>query len=95
VVFALPHMGNWDQAGAWIIASGASSITAVIERVKPESVYDRFVADPPRRVTCTPGCLKAVNIRLTVLTCGFALTGGGRQPALRYLYSLIGPPGTC
>jgi KDO2-lipid IV(A) lauroyltransferase len=44
VVFALPHMGNWDQAGAWIIASGAGSITAVIERVKPEPVYDRFVA---------------------------------------------------
>ena len=44
VVFALPHMGNWDQAGAWIIASGAGSLTAVIERVKPESVYDRFVA---------------------------------------------------
>ena len=29
VVFALPHMGNWDQAGAWIIASGAGSFTTV------------------------------------------------------------------
>jgi KDO2-lipid IV(A) lauroyltransferase len=44
VVFALPHMGNYDQACAWIVASGADSVTAVIERVKPESVYDRFVA---------------------------------------------------
>ena len=44
VVFALPHMGNWDLAGAWIIAIGAGSLTAVIERVKPESVFDRFVA---------------------------------------------------
>jgi KDO2-lipid IV(A) lauroyltransferase len=44
VVFALPHMGNYDQAGAWIIASGAGSLTTVAERVKPESVYDRFVA---------------------------------------------------
>jgi phosphatidylinositol dimannoside acyltransferase len=44
VVFALPHMGNWDQAGAWIVAEGAGSITAVMERVEPESVYDRFVA---------------------------------------------------
>ena len=44
VVFALPHMGNWDQAGAWIVAQGAGSITAVVERVEPESVYDRFVA---------------------------------------------------
>ena len=44
VVFARPHMGNWDLACAWIIAKGAGSVTAVIERVKPESVYDRFVA---------------------------------------------------
>jgi phosphatidylinositol dimannoside acyltransferase len=44
VVFALPHMGNWDQAGAWIIARGAGSFTTVMERLKPESVYDRFVA---------------------------------------------------
>jgi phosphatidylinositol dimannoside acyltransferase len=44
VVFALPHMGNWDQAGAWIIAKGAGSFTTVAERIKPESVYERFVA---------------------------------------------------
>jgi lauroyl/myristoyl acyltransferase len=44
VVFALPHMGNWDQAGAWIIASGAGSFTTVMERIKPESVYERFVS---------------------------------------------------
>jgi len=43
IVFALPHMGNWDQAGAWIIAQGAGSITAVMEHIEPESVYDRFV----------------------------------------------------
>jgi KDO2-lipid IV(A) lauroyltransferase len=44
VVFALPHMGNYDLACAWIVAKGAGSVTAVIERVKPESVYGRFVA---------------------------------------------------
>jgi KDO2-lipid IV(A) lauroyltransferase len=44
VIFALPHMGNWDQAGAWIIARGAGSFTTVMERLKPESVYERFVA---------------------------------------------------
>jgi lauroyl/myristoyl acyltransferase len=43
VIFALPHMGNWDQAGAWIIASGAGSFTTVMERVKPESLYEQFV----------------------------------------------------
>jgi phosphatidylinositol dimannoside acyltransferase len=44
VVFALPHMGNWDQAGAWIINTGAGSFTTVMERLKPESVYRRFLA---------------------------------------------------
>jgi phosphatidylinositol dimannoside acyltransferase len=44
VIFALPHMGNWDQAGAWIIHQGAGSLTTVMERLKPESVYDKFVA---------------------------------------------------
>jgi lauroyl/myristoyl acyltransferase len=44
VIFALPHMGNWDQAAAWIIHQGAGSFTTVMERLKPESVYDRFVA---------------------------------------------------
>ena len=44
VIFALAHMGNWDQAGAWIIANGAGSFTTVQERLRPESLYDRFVA---------------------------------------------------
>jgi phosphatidylinositol dimannoside acyltransferase len=43
VVICLPHMGNWDQAGAWIITMGAGSFTTVMERLKPESVYERFV----------------------------------------------------
>jgi phosphatidylinositol dimannoside acyltransferase len=44
VVVPLPHMGNWDQAGAWIIAKGAGSFTTVMEHLDPESVYERFVA---------------------------------------------------
>jgi len=43
VVVALPHMGNWDQAAAWFIAHGAGSLTTVMERLKPEAVYERFV----------------------------------------------------
>lgn len=43
VVVALPHMGNWDQAGAWFIAQGAGSLTTVVERLKPETLYERFV----------------------------------------------------
>jgi phosphatidylinositol dimannoside acyltransferase len=44
VIFALPHAGNWEQAGAWIIAKGAGSFTTVAERLKPESLFERFVA---------------------------------------------------
>ena len=44
VIFALPHMGNWEHAGAWIVARGVDGFTTVAERLKPESVYDRFVA---------------------------------------------------
>lgn len=44
VIFALPHMGNWDAAGAWVIAKGAGSFTTVQERLKPESLFDQFVA---------------------------------------------------
>ncbi len=41
-VFALPHSGNWDQAGAWLVATG-HPFTTVAERLRPEALYDRFV----------------------------------------------------
>lgn len=44
VILALPHMGNYDLAGAWLAAKGVGTVTTVAERLKPESVYDRFVA---------------------------------------------------
>ena len=44
VIFALPHMGNFDQAGKWIIARGSGRFTTVNERLKPESLYDQFIA---------------------------------------------------
>jgi phosphatidylinositol dimannoside acyltransferase len=44
VIFALPHMGNWDHAGAWIIARGAGSFTTVEERLRPEALYQQFLA---------------------------------------------------
>ncbi|MFC4562594.1 phosphatidylinositol mannoside acyltransferase [Nocardiopsis mangrovi] len=43
VVAALPHMGNWDHAGAWIALRG-TPLTTVAERLRPESVYTRFTA---------------------------------------------------
>jgi lauroyl/myristoyl acyltransferase len=43
VVLALPHSGNWDQAGAWLVLRGYP-FTTVAERLKPEELFDRFVA---------------------------------------------------
>ncbi|WP_327039484.1 phosphatidylinositol mannoside acyltransferase [Micromonospora maris] len=42
-VVALPHAGNWDLAGAWVVANGWP-LSTVAERLKPEAVYQRFVA---------------------------------------------------
>ncbi|MDX3381666.1 phosphatidylinositol mannoside acyltransferase [Streptomyces niveiscabiei] len=44
VVLALPHMANWDLAGAWVTTKLDTPFTTVAERLKPESLYDRFVA---------------------------------------------------
>ena len=43
VVISLPHMGNWDHAGAWF-ALEHGRFTTVAERLKPESLYERFLA---------------------------------------------------
>jgi KDO2-lipid IV(A) lauroyltransferase len=42
-VCALSHSGNWDFAGAWVGAHGWP-LTTVAERLKPERLYERFLA---------------------------------------------------
>jgi phosphatidylinositol dimannoside acyltransferase len=42
-ILALPHMGNWDVAAIWLVRHGYP-FTTVAERLKPESLFDRFVA---------------------------------------------------
>jgi lauroyl/myristoyl acyltransferase len=44
VIFALPHMGNYEQAGAWIVQRGAGQFTTVAERLASSLVFDRFLA---------------------------------------------------
>lgn len=39
----LGHFGNWDHCGAWSTLSG-KPLTTVAERLRPESLFDRFVA---------------------------------------------------
>ncbi|GAA1833790.1 phosphatidylinositol mannoside acyltransferase [Pseudonocardia ailaonensis] len=48
VVFALPHAGNWDAAGVYIIEEMrrrglTPEMTTVAQRLQPESLYRRFV----------------------------------------------------
>ncbi|GAA3047757.1 phosphatidylinositol mannoside acyltransferase [Gordonia defluvii] len=42
VVLALPHSGNWDMAGLWLVQHYGTFAT-VAERLKPESLFRRFV----------------------------------------------------
>jgi KDO2-lipid IV(A) lauroyltransferase len=42
VVMALPHTGNFDVSGIWLVGR-TGPFTTVNERLKPESLYQRFV----------------------------------------------------
>jgi lauroyl/myristoyl acyltransferase len=43
IVLPLTHSGNWDAAGLWVTRRWGS-LTTVAERLKPESLYEQFVA---------------------------------------------------
>jgi KDO2-lipid IV(A) lauroyltransferase len=42
-IVALTHSGNWDVAGVYLVQH-SGRFTTVVERLKPESLYNRFVA---------------------------------------------------
>ncbi|MEO6879742.1 MAG: phosphatidylinositol mannoside acyltransferase, partial [Mycobacteriaceae bacterium] len=42
-LLALPHTGNWDVAGVWLVGK-TGTFTTIAERLRPESVFARFVA---------------------------------------------------
>jgi phosphatidylinositol dimannoside acyltransferase len=44
VILALPHSGNWDAAGAWFVNWLGGPFMTVAERLRPESLYRRFLA---------------------------------------------------
>jgi lauroyl/myristoyl acyltransferase len=86
-IFASPHIGNWDAGGAWLAASGYPA-TAVVERLQPAELYDRFAAY--RRALglellplddgseTLRGTLRALRDgRVVCLVCDRDLTGGG------------------
>lgn len=43
VIVALPHAGNWDHAGAYFCSKGIP-LVAVVERLKPELLFKKFLA---------------------------------------------------
>ena len=86
-IFASPHLGNWDAGGAWLAASGYPA-TAVVERLRPAELYERFAAY--RRALglellplddggeTLRGVIRALRAgRLACLVCDRDLTGGG------------------
>ncbi len=42
MILALPHMGNWDHAGAWA-TTFVPQFTTVAERLKPEKLFERWL----------------------------------------------------
>jgi KDO2-lipid IV(A) lauroyltransferase len=44
VILALPHSGNWDAAGVWFVDWLGGPFMTVAERLRPESLYRRFLA---------------------------------------------------
>jgi lauroyl/myristoyl acyltransferase len=83
VVFALPHSGNWDTAGVWLVHFLGGPFVTVAERLRPESLYRRFVAFREglgmRVVPLTGGDLSGAGIPVTFFGRRTTMPGG---PAL-------------
>ncbi|MDQ1429799.1 MAG: phosphatidylinositol dimannoside acyltransferase [Actinomycetota bacterium] len=84
-VLALPHLGNWDFAGAWLALQGYA-VTVVAEPVEPPELFEWFVATRAqlgmRVVPLSPSAgtevLKAVrNNEVVCLLSDRDLTGDG------------------
>jgi lauroyl/myristoyl acyltransferase len=91
-IFASPHIGNWDAGGAWLAAVGYPA-TAVVERLRPAELYERFAVyrralglellpldDGTETVRGVVRALRAG--RLACLVCDRDLTGGGLEVRL-------------
>ncbi|MEU5696551.1 phosphatidylinositol mannoside acyltransferase [Actinosynnema sp. NPDC020468] len=87
-VVALPHCGNWDMAGVWLVGHSGTFAT-VAERLKPESLYQRFIAFretlgfevlPLTGGERNPAAVLAERLRANKVVCLLAdrdLTAGG------------------
>jgi KDO2-lipid IV(A) lauroyltransferase len=85
LVLALPHLGNWDAAGAWLAGQGYT-VTVVAEPLEPPELFDWFV-DTRRQLgmrviplspTAGAEVLRALRANHVVcLLCDRDLTGDG------------------
>jgi KDO2-lipid IV(A) lauroyltransferase len=85
LVLALPHLGNWDFAGAWLAGQGYR-VTVVAEPLEPPELYEWFVATRDqlgmRVIALSPTAgaevLRALRANEAVcLLCDRDLTGDG------------------
>jgi phosphatidylinositol dimannoside acyltransferase len=85
VILALPHLGNWDLAGAWLATRGYA-VSAVAEPVDPPELFDWFAATRARigiRVVALgpdagPAVLRDLrDERVVCLVCDRDITGDG------------------
>ena len=85
VILALPHLGNWDAAGAWLSGRG-HRLTVVAEPLDPPELFEWFAAQ--RRalgmevIPLGPGAAGAVlraivDGEIGCLVCDRDLTGDG------------------
>jgi lauroyl/myristoyl acyltransferase len=84
-VMALPHLGNWDLAGAWLAGQGYT-VTVVAEPVEPPELFEWFVRTRaqlgmrviPLSRTAGTEVLRALQAgEVVCLLCDRDLTGDG------------------
>ena len=85
VILALPHLGNWDVAGAWLARRG-HQLTVVAEPAEPPELFEWFVEERralgmevvalgPNALVEVLGALKAG--RVVCLVCDRDISGDG------------------
>jgi len=85
VIIALPHLGNWDAAGAWLAGRG-HRLTVVAEALEPKVLFDWFAAERralgmevvplgPDAMVAVLGAIK--DGQVVALVCDRDITGDG------------------
>jgi len=85
VILALPHLGNWDAAGAWLAGRG-HRLVVVAEPLEPRELFDWFVSERaalgmevvPLGASAIARLLRAINDgHIVCLVCDRDISGDG------------------